>query len=375
MNRVTEIDGIRGFALAGILVANIGFFANPGLSEVGMTVSLQQGPVAFLVNTLVLSKFYVIFSFLFGYSFTLQMRSAGDDTKARTVRRCLALLVLGVAHGLLLWIGDILTLYAVLGLLLLPMRDMAPRTAVKAGSWILGVWAVLWLALAGLAMLDPGQQAAPVATVSQTTFTDGPLGMLRFQLETYPSLAALVWVFQGPPAFAMFLFGLAAGKSRVLERPLPLGRIQWIGYGAGLPVAVLFGLTSGTEGAASVLALALTTLTAPLLAAAYVATLLRLPRLVRTIAPAGRMAASNYIGQSVLACLVFSGYGLGLAGRLPPIAVMGVAALIYATLLALSRRWLRSHQQGPVEMLLRRVTYAGSSSSRRPHAARSAPPK
>nr|BFE88207.1 hypothetical protein GCM10020093_108080 [Planobispora longispora] len=154
--RIHEIDAVRGFALGGILIANIGFFADPGYA-VGMgAMPISEGPVALAVSTLILTKFYVIFSFLFGYSFTLQMRSWGGKVKSRMLRRCLGLFVLGVAHGLLLWIGDILTLYAVLGLLLLGMRDMRPRTAVKAGCWIIGVTSAIWLLLAGLTLLDPG---------------------------------------------------------------------------------------------------------------------------------------------------------------------------------------------------------------------------
>ncbi|MEU8109192.1 DUF418 domain-containing protein, partial [Nonomuraea muscovyensis] len=112
------------------------------------------------------------------------------------------------------------------------------------------------------------------------------------------------------------------------------------------------------------LGLAVNGLTSPLLTAAYVATLLRVvrrfPAAGRALAPAGRTAASNYLGQSVLACLVFTGYGLALAGRLEPIAVMGVAAAVYTVLLLLSAWWLRSHRYGPVEYGLRLLTNRGS---------------
>ncbi|MFC7104951.1 DUF418 domain-containing protein [Nonomuraea rubra] len=164
-SRVHEVDVVRGFALAGILVANIGYFADPGYAVNG-TMPIPDGPVASVITALVLTKFYIIFSFLFGYSFTLQLRSAeraGASVRARTLRRCLGLFVIGVAHGILLWIGDILTLYAVLGLLLLAMRGMRPRTAVVTGSVIVGVLALLWAGLAALSTLDPaaGQALRP----------------------------------------------------------------------------------------------------------------------------------------------------------------------------------------------------------------------
>lgn len=369
VDRIREIDAMRGFALAGILVANLGFLADPGYAMAG-AMPITEGPVAYVISTLALTKFYIIFSFLFGYSFTLQMRAAeraGASVKARTLRRCLGLFVIGLLHGILLWIGDILTLYAVLGLVLLALRNVRPRTAVVIGSSIIGFLTVCYLLLAGLTILVPSSptpadpaEAARVLALA----TGGPLDFLSLQLELYPSLALIVWGFQGPTALALFLFGLAAGKSRLLEEPERwahlLPRIQWIGYGVGLPSAAFFAWKSADEDALAMVALAQNQVTSLLLAAAYLATLLRLtrrwPEIATVLAPAGRMAASNYIGQSVLACLVFTGYGLALAGRLSPLAVMGVAALIYTVLLGLSAWWLRTHRHGPIEYGLRRLT-------------------
>ncbi|MEU8318218.1 DUF418 domain-containing protein [Nonomuraea sp. NPDC048881] len=369
--RVQEIDAVRGFALAGILVANIGFLADPGYALSG-AMPIPDGPVALAITAFVLTKFYIIFSFLFGYSFTLQMRAAeraGASVRARTLRRCLALFVIGLAHGLLLWIGDILTLYAVLGLVLLALRGLSPRTAVIAGSSIIGALTLFWLALAWLSTLDPaaGQPAAadPAAAARVLALaTGGPLDFLTMQTELYPPLVAMIWLFQGPTALAMFLFGLAAGKSRLLEglgqRPRLLARVQWAGFGVGLPGGLLYAWTSGRTGAVELLGGAVNTLTSILLAAAYVATLLRLigrfPAAGRVLAAPGRVAASNYVGQSLLIALVFTGYGLALAGRLSPIAVMGVALVIYTVLVWASGRWLRTHRHGPVEYVLRRIT-------------------
>ncbi|TYB50116.1 DUF418 domain-containing protein [Nonomuraea sp. PA05] len=369
--RVHEVDVVRGFALAGILVANIGYFADPGYAVNG-AMPIPDGPVASLITALVLTKFYIVFSFLFGYSFTLQLRSAeraGVSVRARTLRRCLGLFVIGLAHGLLLWIGDILTLYAVLGLVLLAMRGIRPRTAVVTGSAIVGGLALLWAGLAALSTLDPtaGQPPAadPAAAARVLALATGsPLDVLTLQVELYPSLAAMIWLFQGPTALAMFLFGLAAGKTRLLEetgrwwRLAP--RIQWIGFGLGLPGGVLLAVTAGQAGAWEPAGLAVSAVTSVPLAAAYVVTLLRVtrrfPAAGRALAPAGRVAASNYLGQSVLCCLIFTGYGLALAGKLSPAAVMGVALMIYAVLLGLSAWWLRTHRYGPVEYALRRLT-------------------
>ncbi|MGV9304810.1 MULTISPECIES: DUF418 domain-containing protein [unclassified Nonomuraea] len=366
--RIHEIDAVRGFALAGILLANIGFFADPGAAA-GGAAQIPEGAVASVVTTLVLTKFYVIFSFLFGYSFTLQMRSWGDQVRGRMLRRCLGLFALGVAQGFLLWIGDILTLYAALGLILLAMRNVRPRTAVITGVTIIGVLTVLWLALAGLTLLDPTAAADQAADPTEAAralalFTGSPLDFLTYQAETYPMLALFVWLGQGPMAMALFLFGMAAGKSRLFEEPERwarlVPRIQLVGFGVGLPAAAFFTWSSTASGSWVLVGVAVNNVTSLFLSAAYVVTLLQLVRrfpLVGTVLSGpGRVAASNYIGQSVLMCLVFTGYGLALAGRLEPIAVMGVAALIYAVLAALSAWWLRGHRYGPVEYGLRALT-------------------
>ncbi|MEV4890018.1 DUF418 domain-containing protein [Nonomuraea sp. NPDC055795] len=369
LRRIHEIDAVRGFALGGILVANISFFADPGLSVAISSMDFNRDPVSLTVQTLVLTKFYVIFSFMFGYSFTMQMRSWGEKVKPRMLRRCLGLFVLGVTQGILFWIGDILTLYAALGLILLALRNVRPRTAVKIGCWIIGVMSAIWLILAALTMLDPsaGVTTPPdpaVMAAAQAQVTGSPLSFLQFQLQTYPMLAAFIWFGQGPMAMALFLFGMAAGKSRLLEdrerwaRFVP--RVLWIGYGLGLPAAVFFTWSSHHEGALQLVGLALNNILSLPLAAAYVVTLLllvrRLPAIGAALAPAGRAAASNYIGQSILQCLVFTGYGLGLGGRLTPIAVIGVAAAIYTVLLLLSAWWMRNHRYGPIERGLRGFT-------------------
>ncbi|MEU8106692.1 DUF418 domain-containing protein, partial [Nonomuraea muscovyensis] len=207
--RVHEIDALRGFALAGILIANIGYFASPG-HLVARSMPVPDGPVAHAVTALVATKFYILFSFLFGYSFTLQMRAAeraGASVRARTMRRCLGLFALGVAQGLLVWAGDILTLYAVLGLVLLAMRGVRPRTAVTVAAVVLAALALLWCALAALTALAPAAtgltaDAADPAEAARVLAlaTGGPLDVLRMQRELYPPLAASIWLFQGPTA-------------------------------------------------------------------------------------------------------------------------------------------------------------------------------
>ncbi|MFD0890428.1 DUF418 domain-containing protein, partial [Streptosporangium algeriense] len=165
-----------------------------------------------------------------------------------------------------------------------------------------------------------------------------------------------------------------AGRSRLLERRERwehlFPRIQWTGFLVGLPGAVFFAWASGRTDEFALYGLAVNTVTSLFLSVAFVVTLLRalrrFPALVDVLGPAGRMTASNYIGQSVLIALVFTGYGLGLAGRLTPPVVMVVALVIYVVLLGLSSWWMRSHRHGPIEYGLRAVTLGTRGSVGRP---------
>ncbi|MFF8609596.1 DUF418 domain-containing protein [Streptomyces sp. NPDC015346] len=113
-------------------------------------------------------------------------------------------------------------------------------------------------------------------------------------------------------------------------------------------------------GAYQILALGIDVVTAPLLAAAYAATVLRLAcggrhadRLIALLAPAGRMTLTNYLTQSLVLALLFTGYGAALVGHVPPSAVLAIALLLFMAQAVTSRWWLRRYGYGPLEWLLR----------------------
>lgn len=370
--RLLDVDALRGFALFGILVVNLAYFAS------GYPFHLVADPahgswlddfVEFGVRLLFAMKFYLLFSFLFGYSFTLQLAAAGRagaNFTARFVRRLGGLFVLGGLHAVLLFQGDILTTYALLGLVLLAVHRIQPRTAVIAAGAIIGVMAV-GMAVAALAGVElvTDQDAALAGGRASTEALDGGLGsVIGEHLRSLPAMAGSLAV-QGPLAFAAFLVGLAAGRRKWLadsigRHTVALRRLELVGYPIGLAGALVFAI----GGTANLAGLAVSILTAPLLVSAYVATLLRVfatprgGRLARALAPAGRMALSNYLGQSLLGVLIFTGVGLGLTGDTPPAVVPVVAVGIFAVQLELSRRWLARYRYGPAEWALRAVTNA-----------------
>ncbi|WP_233583864.1 DUF418 domain-containing protein [Micromonospora sp. CV4] len=372
VRRILDVDALRGFALLGILVVNVWYFASGFAFHRVLDPAYDSGldhGVHTAVALLFEMKFYLLFSFLFGYSFTLQLDSANRHGAAfhpRFLRRLAGLFVLGGIHALLLFQGDILSTYAVLGLVLLAVQRIRPRTALILAGVLIGL-VVLFFASLALASVSSVDQAAALTAGQQTTeaLAGGPSSVIAEHLRTLPTMVAGTIVLQAPVAFAMFLLGLAAGRHRILadvssyRRGLRL--LQLIGYPIGLAGAMT---VVGLGGIATVEGLALTTATGPALAAAYAASMLQLfhtgvgRRVAAALAPGGRMALTNYLGQSLVCVLLFTGVGFGLVGRIAPLGVLAIAAGIFAAQLAVSAYWLRGHRYGPVEWVLRAVTNA-----------------
>jgi uncharacterized protein len=370
--RLADVDALRGFALLGILVVNLGYLASPHHFR-GAPDPVAAGPLGHAAEWLVAAgfetKFYLLFSFLFGYSFTLQVRAGFTPA---FVRRLGGLFVIGALHAVLLFPGDILTTYAVLGLVLLALRRLPPRRAlglaVVVTVLLAAAYAALGVLLAGaLDGTDP--HAAADADRTLRELRGGAGSVITAHLGQLPLAAAAILLAQAPAALAAMLAGFAAGSRRLLADPGRMlrgaRRVQAAGFPIGLAGAMGYAWASVRHPgpALEAFAFALDILTAPLLAAAYAATLIRVlhsargHRLAAVLAPPGRMSLSNYLGQSLVAVLLFTGVGLGLAGRLGPPAVLAVALAIYAAQLGLSRWWLRRFRYGPVEWALRAWTH------------------
>lgn len=378
--RLTDLDALRGFALLGIVVVNATYFASAfhgsGVEDPAVTSATGRA-VSTLIVLLFETKFYLLFSFLFGYSFTLQRQSAdrrGTRFSAAFLRRLAALFVIGAAHAVLLFTGDILTTYALLGLVLLAAGGLRVRTAATAACVMLVLAAAAYAGLGALqAAFGPpstldAQALTAQANHATTLLAGDPAQVITANLQQLPDTSALLLLFQAPCALAMFLLGLAAGKNSLLARQTSttvLRRIQMIGFPLGLAGASLYthATTHWTGTPGEPYALAFDILTAPALAAAYAATLLRLlhsrhgQRVTGALAPAGRMALSNYLMQSAVLALVFTGYGLAAVGQLAPTTVLALTLALYAFQLYASAGWMRTHAYGPLEWLLRAATH------------------
>ncbi|MCX4733720.1 DUF418 domain-containing protein [Streptomyces sp. NBC_01363] len=377
--RLAQVDALRGFALLGILMVNITYMASAyhgtGLEDPGLGGPLSEA-VRRLVAVLFEAKFFLLFSFLFGYSFTLQIDSAerrGARFTPRFLRRLTGLFMIGVVHAVILFPGDILTLYAALGLILLALRRIRPRTAVRIAVVLLAVTAVGY-ALLAFAVGHAGEGGTiPVSTASaaaQATeaLRGGPASVIGAHLQELPDVAFLLIFFQAPSALAAFLLGLAAGRRRALadadRHQWFLRRLQWAGFTVGLLGGIGYADASLNHpgSAYQLFAMGLDVITAPLLAAAYAATVLRLAHgrrgrtVVTVLAPAGRMSLTNYLGQSLVCALLFTGFGAALVGRVAPAGVAVIALTLFAAQAVAGRWWLLHHTYGPLEWLLRAWT-------------------
>ncbi|OIJ69159.1 DUF418 domain-containing protein [Streptomyces mangrovisoli] len=371
--RVRELDTLRGFALLGILLVNAQMMASPYTSlGGGPTASPLDRAVAWAVTALVSGKFYLLFSFLFGYSFVLQRRSAhrvGAAFAPRHLRRTLGLFGLGLLHAVLLYPGDILMTYAALALALYGLRDLAPRTALRLAATLVLTLSVLLLGygLLTVAATEPVTPAryAPYAARTVAAYRGGVLSVLGVHLRELPAMLRADLTY-APDMLAAFLTGLAAAKTRLVERRGHDAR--WLRRAAVrlLPVGLAGGVVTACcangplDSRWFLVGHAVDVLTAPALTASYACGLLLLVRgrAAGVLAAAGRTALTHYLTQSLVLALVFTGYGLGRYDRAGTAAVTAGCLLLYSLQLAVSHFLLSRTRYGPAELLLRTVTLA-----------------
>ena len=378
--RIDDVDALRGFALFGILQVNIMAFASV-LFGLPVSSSLYNNSfdqfVELFISSIFAMKFYLLFSFLFGYSVTLQMQSAqraGERFIPRFWRRQAGLWIIGLAHAALLFHGDILTTYAVLGIILLLWRNQSDRVLLKSAIWLIGLTTAVWT-LAGLFLL-----AVPAAVNETEILQEAQLayaaysGSFRAVVMQHISELKFMWIvlvlIQAPCALAMFLLGFLAGKHQFLAQPAQyrpyLKPAIQLGLGIGLPASIIAAwmALNTTETSTEVLGLALSLATAPLLTFALIALMLKLFATKHgqfwrdALAPAGRMALSNYLLQSLICGLIFYGYGFGLINKTSNLTTLLIGVAIFVVQLFLSRWWMRNYYYGPVEWLLRALTIA-----------------
>lgn len=401
--RIDLIDALRGFALFGVCLANLFIFSywdSPPTRALWHATMPTDRTALFLMEALVEGRFYSIFSLLFGLGFALQMQRAesrGGDGLPLFKRRIRVLMLIGLAHLLLLWYGDILLFYALMALVLLRLRHLSDRRVVRWAAACVLVPILFYLPamvnflftlgipfFAGLFGLTKLYHV-DITHMPEAIFALSSSGSISdwFKLSTmgvffrYGDL-----FFTGRPfkVLAMFLVGMLVGRHRVwadLEGHAPLLRkIALWGYAIGLPASIALAVFhDGNKYFAGTLhGLAETALysfaVAPL-ALAYAATFALLwrraewARVLGAFAPAGKMALTNYLSQTILATAIFSGLGFGLAGHVGPTYLWIEAIATIALQILVSKWWLARYRFGPMEWVWRSLTYRARQPMRR----------
>jgi len=364
--RQTLPDQLRGFALLGIIVVNMPFLAvsNAGVWEMQLS-NLSDQVVAFLIVALAQGKFYLLFAFLFGYSFTLILKSRSPDGVSRYLRRLVGLAVLGAGHAYLFFIGDILMSYALLGLVLVVFIGKSTRTVLIASavSFLLGLvlLALVFFESLTTANTEGGFISNPAALdqALSGSFLESVVG----RADALPEALVVQLVINWFPALSMFLLGLAAGRAGMLSDAAKHTRL-WrslvvvgvvVGLPAGIASAWLALVPEDPSGVYGIAGIAVGFAFAPALSAGYVGAIALLShrRFMSYTEPAGRMSLTGYLGESILLSAIFCGWGLGLFGVLNLTQSLLVALVVWAALEIFAKQWLRWFTYGPFEWVLR----------------------
>ena len=381
--RIEPIDTLRGFALFGVLLVNMYSFGGDSIAWTGPSDRL-----CFAVkHALFESKSWTLFSLLFGFSFaTMLARWPQDVALPRMLRRLAILLAFGSAHALL-YDGDILRLYAELGLLLLVLHRLPTGWLLATAGCLLAVFPIAHALepsregddLHAVESLDEAREELLFAEEESVYATGSLSDVLASNAEDLLEVpwADAAWPDSGLAVLALFLLGICLHRSGVLQslarHAALLRRVCFWGLRLGT-VAVIAEAALGTFAGydayrvnrASVpltfvgdLLFASGTL---LMAGGQAAALLLIAgtnsgrRWLAPLTAAGRMGLSVYLTQTLAFTTLFYGYGLAQAYRLGPLAITAAAVTIFACQLVACSWWLKRFPVGPAEWLWRAGT-------------------
>jgi uncharacterized protein len=365
--RDPAIDATRGLALLGILIANISFFAMPG--GVAGTWWREAYPgwpdaaAAFVIRALFENTFILVFSFLFGWGAARQL-AARPPSWFRW--RLAGLAAIGILHAALLWAGDILLAYALLGLMLPAAMHWPWLKLLRAG---LLLWAIALLGNAAVgALLVTAKPQPPGADALIALYRSGDFAaVLQVRMLEWAEFYGFGILVLFPIVAAAFLAGIAAQRWLGDRPPSALTPLLTRGAHFVFWPAVLGNLAYGllaiapksvAQGALIAPEIILRGLFSPLLALLILSWSMRFfasragAAVLTPFQANGRMSLSVYVAQSLVCVLLFHGYGAGLYAAIGPAGSLAVAIGIFAGLTFLALAWLRSFDQGPLEMAL-----------------------
>jgi uncharacterized protein len=394
--RIESLDVLRGFAILGILLMNIQSFSMIGAAYFNPTAYGDLTGVNRLVwilsHLLADTKFISIFSMLFGAGIVLfasRLEGRGISPGQMHYRRVFWLLLIGLVHGFLLWPGDILTVYSIVGMIVYLFWRRSPRALLITGSIVTAIVFPLYMmanfglqfappeALEGFrAFWSPGAEevAAEVAGyggswVQQMTFRSREM----ISMLTTTFFFFMLWRTGG-----MMLIGMALYKWGVLSAERSRRFYVWmmtIGFVAGFPLVGLGIVRRFADGWSLPYSFFNGSLYnyagSAFIALGYIAVIMLIVRTGafelarRRLAAAGRMAFSNYLLQTIICTTIFFGHGLGLFGSVPRWGQLLVVLGVWIFELWFSTFWLERFRFGPAEWLWRSLTYMKAQPMRR----------
>ena len=418
-DRLQSLDVLRGVAVLGILFMNIYAFAMPWVAYANPLAWGGDGPldlaVWYATHLLFDQKFMSIFSMLFGAGIVLMSERAaakGMSFASLFARRQFWLLVIGAAHGYLLWFGDILFFYAIVGLAVFGLRRLSARNLLVIACLVLPVAPLLgYLGGTYLEQLELSANQIEQRIAAGETASDEEQAILdewaelrvvmapgdaelQQDLDAYrgsyrdivrhraPFVASIQ--LEGTLMFGLWrvgglmLLGMGLFKLGILSGVWPdhvYRRLAVLGYGIGLPLCIISALKLQAHDfdalyvfkAGGIWNYAGSLFVAAGHIAVVMLTLSRswVPRLSRRLAAVGRMALSNYLAYSIVLTTLFYGYGFGLYGEVSRSAQMLIVLAFCGLQLMVATWWLDRFRFGPAEWLWRSLSYARPQPMRR----------
>lgn len=386
--RYVILDALRGFAILGICAANYPEFSLYTFQSKEITDAMPTAAIdrvlRFLLYFLVDGKFYTLFSLLFGIGFSIIISNAarkGVNGFRIFYRRMALLTLIGFLHLMFIWSGDILMLYALLGMCLPLLRNVSDRGLLRTAAFFLllpiavdTVTQVLGVSLSAPAVREQWRYCDRYGITEEnfgywlrdaTSYGD----MFKFLIQgAWVRVQEFVDGNRYFKVFGLFVLGFYIGRNRMYadlaaQKPL-LRHVTTIGLAAGLPLSLLYAWSCmNGHPLGNAVHTAIYTVSVYPLGLAYMCGMcliyLRHKDLAvwRRLAYPGRMALTNYIGQSVIGALLFYGIGLGLGASFGLVQTELVVAGVYLFQMAFSRVWLRFFRFGPLEWIWRMLTY------------------
>jgi uncharacterized protein len=407
--RITALDSLRGFALLGILPINIVAMGMYGAAYDDPTVTggatgANLGVWA-VMHVLAEGKMRCLFSLVFGASVILltSRLEARRDAADVYYRRTLWLLVFGIVHAYLLWMGDILYPYALCALILYPFRNVRPKRLLMIGAVFLVLNAGAYVAQGfgqremlqnGRAALQAEKQGRKLTDKEKAAKAEYEHWRTMFRptaeelkkdadewrgnpLSVIQARAKFVGFFHFSPYYSpsnwdiwcMMFIGMALLKLGVLNAQRSYrfyALLVLIGYGIGLPLNTWSAITiirSNFDPTVQTFAQSTYDLGRLSIALGHLGLIMILAKacrfrwLMSSLGAVGQMAFSNYIFQSVVTAFLFTGYGFAMYGKLQRYQLYYVVAAIWVVQLIVSPIWLRHFRFGPLEWCWRSLTY------------------